>query len=533
LSISKKLAAVVSAAAVVAGMFAASTPANAESVSAFIDRTVSNDVERPIDPTNHTIKFYAGENFDLYLSASIKQSVLTSKVSANSVLAVDGGWTLVSGTMPTSIGKNVNLSGQIAGAQFNEMLAQGATELKLSKTLSAAPSNVNVNINLSGIATTDIVFTFNPTVKIGDYTLVAADFDYNNLSSGSHTGGTWSGGTGTARIARAEDTAIHFFTESACVNTTGLVNGDVLVVSMPVSDGTSDVGEFQPYWRIKNDQGMSSGMGTNGTEYTFAGVAAGSNLTVDASKDISSPVAGKTYTYQGYKVVKQGTTTNLLTHCITTGATGTVAVTSGNVVATLDVSADSSGMMGNKFDSYTCQLYATSDTNHATVVKAGYAFAMGMMGPNSAITCTMRGVPAGTYVVGLRGSGWKGLGDEKYLAGTVTVTGGVTPPVVVKKTPKVPTVATKLKVSKTLTVALHATKGTASKGANSDGLATVVTVASASKSLCSVAKVIKSKKITGYTVKGLKAGKCSVVVTITGSSTFNALTKTVAVTVTK
>jgi len=34
-------------------------------------------------------------------------------------------------------------------------------------------------------------------------------------------------------------------------------------------------------------------------------------------------------------------------------------------------------------------------------------------------------------------------------------------------------------------------------------------------------------------VKGLKAGKCSVVVTITGNDLYNALTKTVAVTVTK
>jgi hypothetical protein len=60
-----------------------------------------------------------------------------------------------------------------------------------------------------------------------------------------------------------------------------------------------------------------------------------------------------------------------------------------------------------------------------------------------------------------------------------------------------------------------------------------VAISSASKKYCSITKVIKSKKITGYSVKGLKAGKCSVVVTITGTSAFNSLTKTVSVTVSK
>lgn len=108
-----------------------------------------------------------------------------------------------------------------------------------------------------------------------------------------------------------------------------------------------------------------------------------------------------------------------------------------------------------------------------------------------------------------------------------------TPVAPAKKTPKAATVATKVKVGKTFTISLHSSKGTASKGANSDGLAAVVSVASASKAFCSVTKIVKSKKITGYTVKGLKAGKCSVVVAISGSSTFNASSKTTVVTVSK
>jgi hypothetical protein len=499
-------------------------------MSAFINRTVTNDVDRTLDPTNHTVKYYAGENFSLYSNGAVKGPVLASKVAANSVVTIDSGWTVVSGTLPTTLGKSLFISGQNGNTPFNESLAPGATEFKLSKTFTAAPTSLNYNINISGVATTDIVFTFNPSVKIDAYTLVDSDFNYNNSDAGSHTGGTWDTVSGASRVARAEDTAIHFFVDSACVDTTGLVNGDVLEVSMPVTDGTSDVGDFHPYWSVKNDQGMSNGPGTNGTVYTFAGVPSGSTLSVNAGKDITTPVAGKTYTFQEYKVVKQGSTTNLLTNCGTTGATGTVALDAGKVVATLDVTPDASGMMGSKFDSYACQLYASTDTNHATVVKTGYAFAMGMGGPNSAVKCTFVGAPAGTYVVGIRGSGWKGLGDEKILPGTVTVTGSVTPQ---KAAPKVPTVATKAKVGKTFVVALSATKGTAAKGANVDGLATVVSVAPASKAFCSVTKAVKAGKITGYTVKGLKAGKCSVVVTITGNATYNALTKTVVVTVAK
>jgi hypothetical protein len=60
-----------------------------------------------------------------------------------------------------------------------------------------------------------------------------------------------------------------------------------------------------------------------------------------------------------------------------------------------------------------------------------------------------------------------------------------------------------------------------------------VSIATASKAFCSATKIEKNKKITGYTIKGLKAGKCSVVVAISGSSTFNALTKTTDVIVSK
>jgi len=118
-------------------------------------------------------------------------------------------------------------------------------------------------------------------------------------------------------------------------------------------------------------------------------------------------------------------------------------------------------------------------------------------------------------------------------ATTCAVSAGGTPPVVTqaKKAPKAPTVATKVKKNKTFVISLNATKGTATKAANADGLATVVSIATASKKICTATKIVSKKKITGYTIKGLKAGKCSVVVAISGSSTFNASTKTTSVTV--
>jgi hypothetical protein len=156
-----------------------------------------------------------------------------------------------------------------------------------------------------------------------------------------------------------------------------------------------------------------------------------------------------------------------------------------------------------------------------------------MNGPVANPTCNIANVAAGTYKLGIRGYSYNGVGSEKILDGTVTVAGSVTPPA--KKAPKLPTVATKVKAGKFLTIALHATKGTAKTAANADGLVTKVALTAASKGYCSLTPVIKSKKITGYTVKGLKvhAAKCAVTLTVTGNASFNSVTKTIKVAVTK
>lgn len=532
MSISKKLAAVVSAAAVVASMFAAA-PANAETTSAFINRTISSMVDRPIDEVTHTVKFYAGEEINLYMNSSIKSDVLSTNAPANTEVVVDGGYSLVSGTLSAGGGKSVYLSGQMGSTSFNEMTLPSATELKITKTFASAITSLNVNINVNATAATDVVLAFNPVIKLGTHVVTEADYTWGNTESASRSGGSYNPeSNGRVRVGRAEDARMNFYADTACVKTTGLVAGDVLVASMTVSDGASNVGESSPYWQIKNAEGMSNGPGTEGETFTFSSVPAGSTLSVYNNVSISTPVAGKTYTVGEVKIVKQGTTENLMSSCATSGVTATLAVVGSKVTATLDTTADG-GMMGSKFDSYTCALYASTDANHATVVKSSRGYrTMGTPGAAMTTSCVFNSVPAGTYVVGLRGGGWKGLSEEVYVATTATVTGSVTP---AKKTPRVPTIATKVKAGKTFAIALHATKGTAKTAANLDGLVTKVVLASSSKGYCSITPVIKSKKIAGYTVKGLKvnATKCAVTITITGNTLFNTLTKTVKVNVTK
>jgi hypothetical protein len=286
-------------------------------------------------------------------------------------------------------------------------------------------------------------------------------------------------------------------------------------------------------WAIRNDQGMSQGGFGEDVTYTVPEIQDGYKLSFGGAVYVEPVAEGKTYSFNGVKVVKQGTTTNLLTHCKETKATGVVTVTGSTVTGTLTTTADSSGMMGG-FDSYACMLYAAADTNFATVVKTGSASRFGMNGPVANPTCNIANVAAGTYKLGIRGYSYNGVGSEKILDGTVTVAGSV-PVVVKKKTPRVPTIATKVKAGKTFTIALHSTKGTAKTAANLDGLVTKVALTAASKGYCSLTPVIKSKKITGYTVKGLKvhAAKCTVTLSVTGNASYNSLTKTVRVNVTK
>jgi hypothetical protein len=131
-------------------------------------------------------------------------------------------------------------------------------------------------------------------------------------------------------------------------------------------------------------------------------------------------------------------------------------------------------------------------------------------------------------------------GNATYSAATpyvynITITEkGVPVTPAAKTSPKYPTVLTKLKAKKAFTISLNATKGSASAGANVHGLVTKIAASKASKAFCTVTAVkSKSKKIVAYSVKGLKAGKCSITVAVTGNALYKTETKTFVVTVSK
>ena len=104
----------------------------------------------------------------------------------------------------------------------------------------------------------------------------------------------------------------------------------------------------------------------------------------------------------------------------------------------------------------------------------------------------------------------------------------------VKSAPNFPRIDAKLRIKGIFAINMHPTKGTATAGANEDGLITKVTAAAASKSICSVTPYkSKSKKVVLYLLKGLKAGKCTLTVAITGNTIYNSAKKNIVVTVSK
>ena len=512
MSITKKMAAIVSAAAVVASAFAAA-PASAQSTGASVNSTIMKDVARKIDPTTHQVKFFAGERFNLGFNGSVKGEVLSSHLAAGDKVSFNSGITLVSGTVGASGYSNTMQNATVGG---QSVMTNSTATVVNEKTYDTVPTGLSINMNYTYQATTDVVLTLNPVLTLGTYNAVQSDFFWG--SSVARLNGSMPGAVSNGSYtATAEDANINLWSNTVCINTEGLAAGDVLE-----AQGTANGATANYDWSVLGSNNMSSDWG-QGSTYTLGNLVAGSNVTFSANMNIEAPVSGTTYSLSGLKVVKQGSTTDLIKGCGTVAATGTLSFANSLVTVTLDTAAD--GMPG--FDSYICTLYASTDSNYATPVAGGMGSKWGMGGPNAAPTCNMAGAPAGTYKVGLRGYAMGRLTEEKILDGTVTVTAAAA----AKKAPKVPTVTAKVKIGKTFTVALHATKGSATKGANVDGLATTVTTTT--KTICSVTAVKKAAKITGYTVKGLKAGACKVVLTITGDATYNALTKTVSVAVSK
>lgn len=505
-------------------------PAGAESTTSALVRYAAPLVERTVDPTTREVQFLAGEFVQISAYFTLKNSSLSPNITAGDKLRIESGVEIKSGSPLTNAYGFQSINGSSGNGYFDNQ----SSGLSAEFTLANVPTYLSASVTYSGTAATNVTIKFNPTLVVDGYTFVADDFQDVRLDANT---GRFQSGYQQNRpvLGHAIDTSIIFSTETACVNTSTLTQGETLVASFSVNDGTSQVGTPYYEWSVRGADGMMGGMPGMNSSFTVPSIPAGSNLVFEGRVEVSSVVDAKTYTFTDYKVVKQGSTTNLLTHCKETLATGVLSVSGTTVTGTLTTSPDSSGggMPGmGGFMSYGCSLYTVADTNFANPLNSASANAYGQSGPSSNPTCNLRSVPAGTYKMGIRGFSFSGIGSEKILPGTITVGGtpSVTP---AKKTPKAAVVASRLKIGRTITVALHATKGTASKGVNADGLGAVVSVTSASKKYCSATKIVKNKKITGYTIKGLKAGKCSVVVTVTGSSTFNALTKTTAVTVSK
>lgn len=510
----KRKAAALTAITFLASLFTAA-PANAETTDNALTRYTAAVVKRTIDPTSKEVKFLAGELISIEFIGNFKQEALTNRITAGKTLVISPGISVVAGSPLTNTSTYLTMY----GSKFSN---------SLETTFESTPTSVGITLSFNASAITDVTIKFDPTFTVDSYSFGAADFSFTEPSA--RTGYFLQGSrTNAPVIAKAIDSSISFSTPTACIKMDGVSKDDVLEVFYDVNDGLAQAGSKNFDFRTRDAQGMPvGGFGDpESATYTVPDIPAQGSISFEGYFGFSPVVAGRTYTFASYKVVKRGTSANLLTHCSETNATGVPSVTGTTVTGTIDATADRSGFM-SKFDVYSCILYSSTDTNFATPIMNSTAYAMGG-GPTSP-TCVSRNVPAGTYKMGIRGFGYDGIGSEKILSGSVTVSGSGTP---AKKAPKAPTVATKVKIAKTFTVALHATKGTSAKGANSDGLPTVVSIATASKAFCSATKIVKSGKITGYTIKGLKAGKCSVVVTITGSSTFNALTKTTVVTVSK
>jgi hypothetical protein len=410
-TISKK-SAVLSAAALLTSLFT-SAPANAETTDNALTRYTAAVVKRTIDPTSKEVKFLAGERISIELFANFETSALTDRITAGKTLVITPGVSVVAGSPLTNTSTYLTMY----GSKFSN---------NLETTFDSTPTSVGISLNFNASATTDVTIKFDPTFTVDSYSFGAADFSFSERSAST---GYFAQGSriNAPVIAKAIDSSISFSTPTACIKMDGVSKDDVLEVSYDVNDGLAQAGSKNFNFRTRNAEGMPvGGFGDEeSATYTVPDIPAQGSISFEGYFGFSPVVAGKTYTFASYKVVKQGTSANLLTHCSETNATGVPSVTGTTVTGTIDTTADRSGFM-SKFDVYSCILYSSTDTNFATPIMNSTAYAMGG-GPTSP-TCVSRNVPAGTYKMGIRGFSFNGIGSEKILPGTITV--GGTPAVV-------------------------------------------------------------------------------------------------------
>jgi hypothetical protein len=545
----KRVTALISAAALsLLGLVATNTAANAASITKFSYASIQRQV------TSDTFTLRANETIRGVVSASI------SSFSSDGVTAISSDH----GITPL-------IPGVTYGQKSYQWTSNGCTPsmvLTATATPCGGATSIEVYVFQNVTNTTGSPITITANLSSAKFTYGSDEISatQENVSANKFLSGNDSMLT-TGLVLTSDDTSVYGNID-ACLDDTLYDVGDTLTWSSSASiNGTvlaDDYSFNSTYMYFRNGGNpltsfeVAAGQMTN----IYLSVQGGSiNLTpgtlsisVDLKNDGVSvlkacptgggpvsglfPVGGASVS--GTFSLNSKITTTPNTWSLTSGGSA-VTATSRFIwyVCDTPLSASTSDSMEIEcFDNQPAQVLANG-TSVGTTNGPNQGFTGSSLTITQSLLTALTGKHLMVIILGTAGTGPSSKYGQLFMKSCGPITSGSTcsstfgTPAVAKKTPKAATVATKVKIGKTFIVALHASKGTASKGANADLLPTVVSVASSSKAFCSATKIVKSGKITGYTIKGLKAGKCSVVVTITGSSTFNASTKTTVVTVSK
>ena len=518
---------------------AASSPASAAPVQGG-----NFSVTRTYDSNTNSFKAYSGERLNVNFRYSVNMTsvdvgdILTFDDLENEITGLSVDWTI-----------NYDYMNRVIGLSYTVPTPKPTTiDLTVSKTL---------NPSVSG------QIKFDPVVTTSGDTLSAS----STWTSVSLSGRVTSAGY----TAKVEDQSLYYY-GSVCVDMTKVIAGDDLVASTTITGSATPTANAH-YWsagfgvsldaispqtdlertvptpepseiKLTYDKGFAEL--TSGDKYTFSADIKNDGISVAITCPLPPgpppglvPVGGASVS--GMFSVDSKITVTPNKWSLTDGGAVDATVTTDYdwfLCAIPLLSSTTNFMEIDCFQDQSLQVLANG-TSVGTTTGPNQGFTGSSLTITQGLLTAMTGKHLMVIVNGKKGTGLMAKRGDLFMQSCGPIASGSTcastygTPAVVKKTPKLPTFGTKVKIAKTFTVALHATKGTSAKGANSDGLPTVVSIATASKAFCSATKIVKSGKITGYTIKGLKAGKCSVVVTITGSSTFNALTKTTVVTVSK
>jgi hypothetical protein len=520
----------------------ASSPASAAPIAG------SLSVTREFNTITNSFQAYSGERLNVYFSYEVDMisvdegDILSFDDLENDIAGLSAEWTI-----------NNNWMNRVTASSYT--------------VPSEKPTSISLNVNKTLTPSATGLVKFNPVVTTSGDTLTASR-TYKGVSLNFSR-------TTTDYTAKAGDQTLYFY-GNACVDMTKVVAGDDLLAS------TTLTGSATPNLDGSSSSFWSSGFGIElnaispqtELERTVPNPEP-SEIKFTFDRSFSGLTTGSKYSFS--TDIKKGGTSVAITCPNIAGpppglfpiggasVTGTFSIGSKITVTPNQWSLTNGGAIDatvtTDYDWYLCATPLTASTTDFMQIECiqdlpeqvlANGTSIGFTnGPNQGFTgasltitqgllTAMTGKHLMVIVNGKKGADMMAKRGDLFMKTCGPIASGSTcsstygtAVAPTKKTPKAATVTTRLKIGRTITVGLHTTKGTAAKGANADGLATVVSIATASKKICTATKIVKNKKITGYTIKGLKAGKCSVVVAISGSSSFNALTRTTSVTVSK